>query len=106
MPPTPFRSIRPWLVLACILAIYVYNVEVASHGLFRSASRRQHLLQLGESLGAGPKLRHSELSWNTATYKIPSFVSYLLSWVWKWHPIFPDNFKYGVWITEFFGYFW
>jgi len=38
-----------------------------------------------------------------AQTKYPIVYPWLLSFIWKWHPAFPENLKQGVRLTEFFG---
>lgn len=35
--------------------------------------------------------------------KYPIVYSWLLSWVWKWFPHFPENVMPAIWLTAFFG---
>jgi hypothetical protein len=104
VPPTSFRSIRPWLVLACILAIYVYNVERWHPTAFFARLQDDSIyFSSAKALAEGQSYVIPSFPGTPRQTKYPLLYPYLLSWVWKWHPIFPDNLKYGVWITEFFG---
>ena len=40
---------------------------------------------------------------NPTQTKYPILYPWLLSWIWKLHPSFPENLKDGVRLTEFFG---
>lgn len=104
MPPTSFRSIRPWLILACILAIYVYNVERWHPTAFFARLQDDSIyFSSAKALAQGQGYVIPSFPGTPQQTKYPLLYPYLLSFVWKWHPVFPDNLRYGVRITEFFG---
>ena len=104
MPPTSFRSIRPWLILACILAIYVYNVERWHPTAFFARYQDDSIyLSSAKALAQGQDYVIPSFPGTPRQTKYPILYPYLLSWIWKLNPVFPDNLKDAVRLTEFFG---
>ena len=104
MPPTSFRSIRQWLILAGILAIYVYNVERWHPTAFFARYQDDSIyLSSAKALAQGQDYVIPSFPGTPRQTKYPILYPYLLSWIWKLNPVFPGNLKDGVRLTEFFG---
>ena len=100
----PMRSVQRWLLLGCLLFLYLFNVEhwkpSAFFGIYQDDSiyfstakalAEHHGYVLISFPGTPPQTKY------------PIVYPWLLSWVWKLNPTFPDNLKLAIHLTEFFG---
>ena len=111
-PPTSVQSsvqtVRRWLVLglvlACIMVAYIHNVERWQPTVFFG---RPHddgtYFSTAKALAHGQGYRLVSFPGTPPQTEYPIVYPYLLSWVWKLHPNFPDNLKPAIRLTEFFG---
>jgi hypothetical protein len=90
--------------LACILALYLFNVErwhpTAFFGRFQDDSI---YFSSAKALAQGGGYVIPSFPGTPPQTKYPFLYPWLLSWIWKLNPSFPQNLKQGVWLTQFFG---
>jgi hypothetical protein len=95
---------RCWLVLACILAIYIHNVERWRPTVFFGRAHDDGIyFSTAKALAQGQGYLLISFPGTPPQTKYPILYPYLLSWVWKLDPSFPDNLKPAIRLTEFFG---
>jgi hypothetical protein len=105
VPPTSVtQTARRWLVLACIMVAYIHNVERWQPTVFFG---RPHddgtYFSTAKALAQGQGYRLVSFPGTPLQTEYPIVYPYLLSWVWKLHPNFPENLKPAIRLTEFFG---
>jgi hypothetical protein len=92
------------LALACILIVYVFNVErwhpVNFFGRFHDDSI---YFTTAKALAQGWGYTLVSFPGSPPQTKYPILYPWLLSWIWKLHPSFPANLKPAIRLTEFFG---
>ena len=104
VPATLAQAARRWLVLAFILVAYIYNVERGRPTVFFGHTHDDGIyFSTAKALAEGQGYRLISFPGTPAQMKYPILYPYLLSWVWKLDPNFPDNLKTAVRLTEFFG---
>jgi hypothetical protein len=100
-------TLRPLYVriaLLCILAIYVYNVERWHPTAFFGRMQDDGIyFSTAKALAQGQGYVLASFPGSPAQTKYPILYPWLLSWIWKLNPSFPENLKDGVRLTEFFG---
>lgn len=97
-------SYKNGLVLACILTVYVFNVE-RWHPLFFFGQFQDDSIYFStaKALAQGHGYRLVSFPGTPLQTKYPILYPYMLSLVWKLHPNFPDNLKPAMRLTELFG---
>lgn len=104
LPPTSAQSTRRWLILACVLVVYIYNVERGRPTVFFGRPHDDAIyFSTAKALAEGQGYRLVSFPGTPPQTKYPILYPYMLSWVWKLDPNFPDNLKSAVRLTEFFG---
>jgi hypothetical protein len=102
--PTSAQTARRWLVLACVMVAYTHNVERWRPTVFFG---RPHddgtYFSTAKALAEGQGYRLVSFPGTPPQTEYPIVYPYLLSWVWKLNPSFPDNLKTAIRLTEFFG---
>lgn len=102
------QTARRWLVLACIFACifgaYIHNVERGRPTVFFGRAHDDGIyFSTAKALAEGQGYRLISFPGTPAQMKYPILYPYVLSWVWKLDPNFPDNLKPAIRMTEFFG---
>ena len=98
------QTARRWFVLVCIIVAFTQNVERWRPTVFFG---RPHddgtYFSTAKALADGQGYRLVSFPGTPPQTEYPIIYPYLLSWVWKLHPNFPDNLKPAIRLTEFFG---
>ncbi len=98
------QTARRWFVLVCIIVAFTQNVERWRPTVFFG---RPHddgtYFSTAKALAHGQGYRLVSFPGTPPQTEYPIVYPYLLSWVWKLHPNFPDNLKPAIRLTEFFG---
>ena len=101
---TSTHAYRRFLILICIFPVYIYNVErwhpVVFFGQFQDDSI---YFSTAKALANGQGYTLISFPGSPAQTKYPIVYPWLLSWIWKLNPKFPDNLGLAVHYTEFFG---
>lgn len=98
------RRFAPAAFLACILAIYIFNVERWRPEFFFGRTHDDSLyLSSAKALAEGRGYIIASFPGSPAQTKYPILFPWLLHWVWKWDPSFPANLRPAIRLTEFFG---
>ncbi len=104
VPATWTQTARRWLVLACILAVYIHNVERWHSAVYFGWPHDDGIyFSTAKALAQGQGYRLISFPNSPPQTKYPILYPYLLSWVWHLHPNFPENLKPAIRLTEFFG---
>jgi hypothetical protein len=86
------------------MAAYTHNVERWRPTVFFG---RPHddgtYFSTAKAMAQGQGYRLVSFPGTPPQTEYPIVYPYLLSWVWKLNPSFPDNLKPAIWLTEFFG---
>jgi 4-amino-4-deoxy-L-arabinose transferase-like glycosyltransferase len=98
------KSLGRCLLLAGILGLYLFNVErwhpQAFFGVYQDDG---FYFSTAKALAEGQGYRLISFPGSPHQTKYPILYPWLLSWVWKLNPRFPDNLKLAIHVTEFFG---
>lgn len=98
------RRFVPAAILACILAIYIFNVERWHPEFFFGRTHDDSLyFSSAQALAEHRGYIIASFPGAPAQTKYPILFPWLLQWVWKWNPSFPSNLKSAIHLTEFFG---
>src|SRR5215469_5952845 len=104
MLPLSVQSVGRWLLLGCILALYLFNVErwrpQAFFGVYQDDSV---YFSTAKALAQGQGYTLISFPGSPPQTKYPILYPWLLSGVWKLNPRFPENLKLAIHLTEFFG---
>jgi hypothetical protein len=104
VPSIPQKSVRPWIVLAGILAFYLFNVERWNPRAFFGRFQDDSIyFSSAKALAQDGGYVIPSFPGTPPQTKYPFLYPWLLSWIWKLNPSFPNNLKQAVWLTEFFG---
>jgi Dolichyl-phosphate-mannose-protein mannosyltransferase len=104
VPATLAQNARRWLVLACILAVYIHNVERWHSAVYFGWPHDDGIyFSTAKALAQGQGYRLISFPDSPPQTEYPILYPYLLSWVWQFNPNFPDNLKPAIRLTEFFG---
>jgi|HubBroStandDraft_6_1064221.scaffolds.fasta_scaffold07518_7 hypothetical protein len=104
VPATSTQTARRWLILACIWAVYIHNVERWHSAVYFGWPHDDGIyFSTAKALAQGQGYRLISFPDSPPQTKYPILYPYLLSWVWHLHPNFPDNLKPAIRLTEFFG---
>lgn len=98
------RRFAPAAFLACILAIYIFNVERWHPEFFFGRTHDDSLyFSSAKALAEGHGYVIASFPGSPAQTKYPILFPWLLQWVWKCDPSFPSNLRPAIRLTEFFG---
>src|SRR6516165_2836182 len=98
------QSLSRWLILGCILGVYLFNVERWQPQTFFGVYQDDGFyFSTAKALAEGQGYRLISFPGSPHQTKYPILYPWLLSWVWKLNSRFPDNVKLAVHLTEFFG---
>lgn len=97
-------SLKQLLILAAILAAYVFQVERARPELFFGQFHDDSIyFTTAKALAQGHGYTLISFPGNPPETKYPILYPWLLSLIWKLNPAFPDNLNLAVHVTELFG---
>ena len=98
------HSVWRLVVLACILLVYVFNVERWHPELFFGQFQDDSIyFSTAKALSDGEGYTLISFPGSPPQTKYPIVYPWLLSHVWKLNPTFPDNLKPAIHLMEFFG---
>ncbi len=98
------KPLAPWLCLALVVALYLFywaSARPADH--FGRYHDDTILFGSAQALARGQGYVLPSLPGSPPQSKYPVLFPWLLSWIWKWHPAFPENVATAVWVTAAFG---
>jgi hypothetical protein len=99
-----FKTVRPWLILTAILLVYLFNVERWHPTAFFGRMHDDSIyFSTAKALAEGKGYVLISFPGTPPQTKYPILYPWLLSWVWRVNPHFPDNLVDGIRLTEFFG---
>jgi hypothetical protein len=96
-----FRRVFPWLALVCILVVYVIAVlQLHPANFFGYVHDDTIYLSSAHAIADGdgyilPSIPGTPRPW------LPVLYPWVLSWVWRWNPSFPANFKDALAVNIF-----
>jgi hypothetical protein len=96
--------LRAWLGLALVLAAflaYLHSTDPASG--FGQAHDDAIYFTAAQALAEGKGHRLASLPGEPPQTKYPILWPWILSWVWKFFPVYPANVAIAVWITAVFA---
>ena len=98
------QSVWRWLLLGCILGVYLFNVERWQPQVFFGVYQDDSFyFSTAKALAQGHGYTLISFPSSPPATKYPILYPWLLSWVWKLNPRFPDNVRLAIHVTEFFG---
>src|ERR1700688_2900696 len=98
------KTLRPWLILTAILLVYLFNVERWHPTAFFGRMHDDSIyFSTAKALAEGKGYVLISFPGTPPQTKYPILYPWLLSWVWRVNPHFPDNLVDGIRLTEFFG---
>jgi len=98
------HSFRRLVILGCILLGYVYQVERVRPVFFFGQFQDDSIyFTTAKALADGQGYKLVSFPGSPPETKYPIVYSWLLSFVWKLNPNFPDNLRLAIHLTEFFG---
>jgi hypothetical protein len=98
------KTLRPWLVLTVTLLVYLFNVERWHPTAFFGRMHDDSIyFSTAKALAEGKGYVLISFPGTPPQTKYPILYPWLLSWVWRVNPYFPDNLVDGIRLTEFFG---
>ena len=101
---SPMRSAQRWLLLGCVVVIYLFNVEHWKPSAFFGVYQDDSIyFSTAKALAQGHGYVLISFPGTPPQTKYPILYPWLLSWVWKLNPAFPGNLELGIHLTEFFG---
>jgi hypothetical protein len=96
--------VRPWLALALLLGLFLFywhGARPVDHfGKFHDDT---FYLSSAKSIAEGQGYRLASVPGAPPATKYPILYPWLLSWVWRWGPGFPENLGLAVWVTAMFS---
>ena len=99
-----FKTLRPWLILTATLLVYLFNVERWHPTAFFGRMHDDSIYFItAKALAEGQGYVLINFPGTPPQTKYPILYPWLLSWVWRVNPHFPDNLAAGIRLTEFFG---
>jgi 4-amino-4-deoxy-L-arabinose transferase-like glycosyltransferase len=105
--PLSPRTLKPlhfWIAMLCILAVYVFDVERCHPTNFFGRWHDDSIyFSTAKALAQGQGYVIASFPGSPPQTKYPILFPWLLSWIWKLNPNFPENLKDAVRLTEFFG---
>ena len=95
---------RCLLILVCILAVFVYQVERAHSQVFFGQFQDDSIyFSTAKALANGQGYTLISFPGHPPQTKYPIVYPWLLSFVWRLSPSFPDNLKLAIRLSEFFS---
>lgn len=99
------RSV-PWIVLACILALYAISVvRLHPTNFFGFMEDDTIYFSSAQALSQHKGYILPSVPGAPPATKYPILYPWVLSWVWHWNPSFPANLRDAVGLNIFFGFF-
>src|ERR1700719_4068974 len=87
-----YRSVLPWLGLVCIAILYVVAiVRLNPTSFFGMTGDDSLYFSSAKALSEGKGYVLPSLPGEPPATKYPILYPWLLSWVWRWNPSFPEN---------------
>jgi hypothetical protein len=101
---TSIVSLWRLAILICILLAYVYQVERVRPALFFGQFQDDSIyFSTAKALAHGQGYTLISFPGSPPQTKYPIVFPWLLSFIWKINPNFPDNLKLAIRLTQFFG---
>jgi len=99
-----YRRALPWLGLALVLVFYVISIlRPHSTNFFGLTQDDTIYFSSAKPLTAGKSYILQSLPGTPPATKYPILYTWILSWVWRWNPVFPANLAGALAITLVFG---
>ena len=99
-----YRTLRNAAILACICGAYLFNVQRWHPEIFFGRFHDDSLyFSSAKALSQGQGYVIASFPGTPPQTKYPIVLPWLLSWIWKWNPAFPENLKPATWVIESFG---
>jgi len=99
-----YRRVLPWLGLVCIAILYVIAiVRLNPTSFFGMTGDDSLYFSSAKALSEGKGYVLPSLPGEPPATKYPILYPWLLSWVWRWNPSFPENLADAVGVTVAFG---
>lgn len=93
-----------WICLGTILILFLGYIEILHPAsLFGFFHDDTLYFSSARAIASGQGYIIPSLPGTPPQTKYPILYSWLLSWVWKWFPSFPENVMPAIWLTAFFG---
>jgi 4-amino-4-deoxy-L-arabinose transferase-like glycosyltransferase len=104
MTPIAHRRWLPWLGLLCVLAVYVFSVvRLHPTNFFGLTQDDTVYFSSAKALADGQGYILPSVPETPRATKYPFLYPWILSWVWRFGPSFPDNVAGAVGVTVVFG---
>ena len=102
--PRFYRRVLPWLAVVCIAIIYVIAiVRLNPTSFFGMTGDDSIYFSSAKALSEGKGYVLPSVPGVPSATKYPILYPWLLSWVWRWNPSFPENLADAVGVTLAFG---
>ena len=99
-----WRKFGTWISLACIVAAFVLAVvRLHPTNFFGYTEDDSIYFSSAKGLAEGKGYVLASFPGTPAATKYPIFYPWLLSWVWRWNPLFPANLTDAIAISVAFG---
>ncbi len=97
-------QIAPWMGMALLLAVYVWDVaSLHPANLFGAYHDDSVYFASAKALAQGRGYIMPNFPGAPPQTKYPVLYPWMLSWIWRIHPAFPQNVAAGIALTVFFG---
>jgi hypothetical protein len=94
----------PWARLGIVLVLFLgYIGWLRPAGMFGYFHDDTLYFSSARAIAAGQGYIIPSLPGTPRQTKYPVLYSWLLSWIWKWFPVFPANVMPAIWLTALFG---
>jgi hypothetical protein len=104
MHPPRLRAVLPWVGLACILcAFLVVVVRLHPTNFFGMSQDDTFYFSSAKAIAQGRGYIMPSLPGAPAATKYPQLYPWLLSFVWRWNPSFPNNLVAAIGLSVFCG---
>jgi 4-amino-4-deoxy-L-arabinose transferase-like glycosyltransferase len=95
---------RPWIGIACILALFIIAVvHLHPVNLFGLSEDDSIYFSSAKALAAGRGYILPSVPGTPAATKYPIFYPWILSWIWRLNPSFPANLMGAITVNVCFG---
>ena len=99
-----WQRFLPWIGLACIMTAFVISViRLHPRNLFGQSEDDSIYFSSAKGLAEGKGYVLASFPGTPPATKYPEFYPWVLSWVWRWNPSFPENLTDAIAVSVAFG---